>query len=187
MSVTLFVRQTRPIDLQEVASEVGDALQRLLNLPQKPVITVIFDADFRLGDTSLPNLSPASCRVLCSIEGYPEQVAVMPLVIPHGTKGEDGKWSFVDCDFISIRWQMHKSPLCFALWAAAASALAKWMNSTVKDYAWFFTVSDESTPTEFLNAVRLTQIQTEIRSAAEEFFNRLPMGGSAVPDRESHP
>jgi hypothetical protein len=177
MSVVLFVTQTRPIDLKEVASEVGEAFQRLLSLSQKPIIIAIFDAADRQGDPSLPNLSPGSCRVLCSIEGYPEQVAVTPLVIPDGTLGELGQWSFVDRDFISIRWQMHKSPLCFALQAAAAFALAKWMNSTIEDNAGFFTVSNDSAPAEFAEAVRLPQMQTEIRSAAEEFFNRLPMGG----------
>jgi hypothetical protein len=168
MSASLFVTQTRSIELQEVASEVGDALQGVLSLSRRPIVRAIFDVTDGEGDPSRPSLSSGSCRVLCSLDGYPEQILATPLAISYGTWGRD---------LIDIRWQMYKSPLCFAFQAAAALGLAQWMNSTIEDNAGFFTVSNESTPTEFVQAVKLTRIQTDIRSAADEFFNRLPMGG----------
>jgi hypothetical protein len=147
----------------------------------------IFDVTDRQGDPSQPALSPGSCRVLCSLDGYPEQIVVTPLALPCGKLEESGEWTSVDRDALSIRWQMHKSPLCFALQASAAYALAQWMNSTIEDNAGFFTVSNDSTPAEFAESVRLTRLQTEIRSAAEEFFNGLPMGGPPVSRLGSPP
>jgi hypothetical protein len=167
--------------LQEIASGTEDAFRILFNLSRKPIVTTIFDAADRQGDPSMPKVGRGSRRVLCSLDGYPEQVAASPIVVPHGTLGERGDWSFADRDLISIRWQMYKSPLCYALQAAIAIAIAQRMNSMIEDGAGFFSISNESTSTEFADALRLPWAQMDIRSAAEEFLKRRP-GLLSSPD-----
>jgi len=162
------------MSLHDVESSSSLALQELLNLEVMPAISARFDLSSRVGNSSEMLLSEKSKRIVCSLPGHEEEVAVIPLTIPVQIPTKDGSYAFADQCEVSVRWEYKRSPLCYALNAAIALGLARNQGSEIEDNAGFFTLANEQAPEEFARVLTLSVPQTDIGRAVAELYARMP-------------
>jgi hypothetical protein len=161
-----------PIDDIGTATSVG--LRDLLNLGYNPSVTTNLDESDRAGSPSNGFLMESSKRVLCSLAGHDEQVAVTALTIPTHVATEGDSYSFVDQTNVSIRWHFRKSPLCWALVAAVALGIARSQGAEIEDNSGFFTSVNVQGPDEFCQTLRLSSSQSDLDAAAEALYSKMP-------------
>lgn len=174
MSVALFVKLRRPIPLGDIESFSSAALQQLLVLSIAPPVTAKFDLSSPAGDSSNDLLGVGAKRVLCSIVGHEEEVAIMPLSIPMQVPMEDDSIRFADQAYISVRWEYKRTPLCYALNAAVAAGIARCQDSMVEENSGFFTLTGDQPPDDFIRSLGLSALQKDIEQAAVYLYAKMP-------------
>jgi len=180
MSIAIFVRLLQPIPLCDVESSSSLALQQLLNLDTRPTINARFDLSSQAGDPSEVQLSRSSKRVLCSLSGHDEEVAIVPLIIPVQIPANDSSCAFTDQCEVSIYWEYKRSPLCYALNAGVAVGIARNQCSEIEDNSGFFTMVNDQTPEEFTRILRLSESQSDIERAAAELYAKMPKSNQLI-------
>jgi hypothetical protein len=174
MSVTLLVKLNRPISLGDIEVVAASALGELLNLGWRPGVTANFDESDRGGSESVALLTASSKRVLCSLHGHDEKVAVTPMTVPVQVATDKGSFSFADQAYLSIGWHFRKSPLSWALVGAVALGIARDLGSEIEDNSGFFTIANVQVPDDFCRMLRVPTPQADVESAAEAFYRRMP-------------
>jgi hypothetical protein len=185
MSVALLVRLKHSLPLNEVGPAASLALRELLNLDRDPVVSARFDPDRRGGElTGL--VTENSSRVICALSGYEERVRIMPFVVPVQIPTSDGSYSFTDQSYLSIDWLFNKTPLCWALVAAAAVGTARKLGSEVEDNASFFSNIITQDPDDFCRSLKIPTQQVKVEVAAEMLYAKMPKSAEIVgkPGRE---
>jgi hypothetical protein len=162
--------------LDEVATAASSALEELLNLDGNTVVSASFDESDRGGFQSNGLLTESSNRVLFSLAGHNEKVAVTPMTIPVQVDRGDESYSFADQAYLSVGWHSQKSPLCWALIGAVALGIARRLTSEIEDNAGFFTNVNIQGPDEFSRSLRLLlDGQLTERNVGEYDHSRLQM------------
>lgn len=174
MSVTLLVNLNRPIPLSEIEEVVSSALGELLNLDRNPDIKASIDESDRGGTPSENVLTATSNRVLCFVPGHDEIATVTPMTVPVQTATADGSYAFSEQACLSVAWHFKKSPLCWALVGAVALGIARSQGSEIEDNSGFFTIANVQSPEEFCQMLRVPTGQTDLESAAEALYSKMP-------------
>jgi hypothetical protein len=174
VSVSLFVKLNHPMPLHDIENIASSSLRELLNLDYNPSVTASFDVPARIGNPSNELLTESSKRVLCSLVGHDEQVAVMPLTIPVHIGTVVDSYSFADQAYVSVDWHFRKSPLCWVLVAAVTLGIARSQSAEIEDNSGFFTTVNVQGPDEFCQTLKLSNPETDLEAAAEALYNKMP-------------
>ncbi len=174
MSVALLIRLPRPLALADLEKASSAALRELLNLDWDPVINAKFDKTDAVGDPSSSLLSGSSKRVVCSLVGYEEKVAAAPFTVPVQTQTTGDSYTFADQDYVSVGWLFKKTPLCWALVAAVALAVARAEGSEIEDNSGFFTTENVQRADDFCSGLSLPESHSDPEAAAQTLYAKLP-------------
>ncbi len=174
MSVTLLVKLQRPLALGDLEKASSAALRELLNLDHDPVINARFDETDTVGGLCGSLLTAASKRVVCSLMGYEEKIAVAPFTVPVQTQRTGNSYCFADQNYVSVAWLFKKTSLCWALVAAVALAVAKEEDSEIEDNSGFFTKENIQRPDYWRSNISLRVPYSDLEAAAQAFYAKLP-------------
>jgi hypothetical protein len=158
--------------LEEIEAATSSALRELMNIERTPLVVARFDDFDRHPPKGL--LAEGSGRVVCSLGESNEKVAVTPLEIPVPVSTDDGSYSLADQDYLVIARDSGTSPLSWALVGATALGIARSLGAEIEDHAGFFVKANVQGPDEFYRALRVSTPQTDMRSAAEVLYSRMP-------------
>jgi len=126
MSVSIHVQINQPMSLADLAAATSArALRELLSVEQSVTIVAAFESNGSNANRA-DCLTDGAQLVICSVAQREEAVRVMPFKVPWYERLTTGEWSFQgDPLLASIECHTSRSPLCWALVAAVAVAIAR--------------------------------------------------------------
>lgn len=163
------------MSLIDLGTASGNALHELLNLQQPIGVFASFETPPSSESATENCLSDTAPLVICSVHQHDEAVRVMMFKVPFSEQLPTSEGSYrADELFASVECHRARSPLCWALVAAAGIAIARRSSSEVEDHSAFFTtMSDGLQPDAFLRSLVVTDVQPNVESAAIDLYARM--------------
>jgi hypothetical protein len=171
VSVDLDVKLIRPIAIQDVLPKIGTALQETLGLSFLPRIVACEYVEGARRPLRQEMIALEMNSVLFQIENEPEVAYVGTYVIEHPTLASEEQGAYV---YINVSSQ--RSPLEYALAAAAAAGLACELDTLVIDSTPFYTEALSQSAQSFIKRIKVNGRFHDYRAAAEVFYDALPKG-----------
>jgi hypothetical protein len=170
VSIDLMVGLAHTMSLDSIESCVSRALADVLSLGGLPAVHAQFDAKKEVDSEATQNLSMDSPSVLCSLQGEPDQIQIVPFCVPVRSRhGIDE-----DSAFVSVSSFRPRSALGHALTAAVAIGVAREQGLPIEDQSLFFTSSEFLSSEEFLKRIRVSPASENYYRAASILYESLP-------------
>lgn len=174
MSIGLTTKITGIIEVEDLVREASLALRDVLNVSAEPPLRAEwFDGAMWQPLTDPHRLDTSSPLIGLSIQGDPEMASISiyerttdRFPAPDWEPEELGKRASVEvCGA--------RTGLSFALVAAVSLAIAQRSSGLISDEMRFYSSSFDSSPDEFLKAIRLPNSLDDYRAAAMQFEQKL--------------
>jgi len=176
MSIDLMVGLAHTMSLDSIESGVSRALADVLSLGGLPAVHAQFDPQKEVDSEATQNLSMDSPSVLCSLQGEPDKIQIVPFRVPlrsrHGI--------YEDSAFVSVSSFRPRSALGHALTAAVAIGVAREQGLPIEDQSLFFTSSEFLSSEEFLKRIRVS-------SASENYYGAASIFSKAYQSLKIYP
>lgn len=175
MSIDLNLKLTRPVEIDPLLPQISTFLRVILGQANIPNISAVgYDHDNEMFvplKSRVIDLSSDTIFFKIDIDDEPEiaNVGVVQIEHPQLSDEEQGLLVYVNSG-------SQRTPLEFALVAAVAAAIGYHLDTPVIDDMPFFTTGiDGQSANEFVNAIKVKGIFDDYRTAAQSFYESLPL------------